>query len=99
MAGAGVPVAAAGIAIAAEGAATTGTALSNILDQHGRVHAQGKFKGGKKGKRDPGLSGKPKEFKRWFHRKWKRPGDPDASYGEIQNAFNEWNRLGRPSGG
>ena len=71
------------------------TWFSNVLDKHRRVHAQGKFKGGKK---DSALSGKPKEFKRWFHRNWKRPGDQDASYREIQEAFSEWNKLGRPRG-
>jgi RHS repeat-associated protein len=35
-------------------------------------------------------------FKNWFHRCWKRSGDPDATKEELAEAFDEWNRIGRP---
>jgi RHS repeat-associated protein len=35
-------------------------------------------------------------FQNWFHRCWKVDGDPDATQDEIAEAFDEWNRIGRP---
>lgn len=53
-----------------------------------------KKKPGKKGRRDKGLSGYPRKFKDWFHRKWKRPGDPDSSPSEIREAYEDWKNWG-----
>jgi hypothetical protein len=72
---------------------TTGLDLPSYL-----MAKDNQFRGGKKGSRDSELSGKPKEFKRWFHRKWKQPGSPDATYEEILDAYKEWIRLGKPKG-
>jgi RHS repeat-associated protein len=40
-----------------------------------------------------------KDFQKWFHRCWKQKGDPDASKGDIEDAFAEWVRHGSPKGG
>ena len=56
------------------------------------------FKGGKQNTRDQGLSGYPKVFQRWFHRLWKQKGDPDSTPKKIKEAYEEWKRLGKPTG-
>ena len=41
--------------------------------------------------------GLPKDFWNWYHRQWKRPGDPDIqSLQEAQEPYQEWCRQGRP---
>jgi RHS repeat-associated protein len=40
-----------------------------------------------------------RDFQRWFHRCWKQQGDPDASKGDIQEAYDEWVSRGKPTGG
>src|SRR6202043_3207238 len=37
-----------------------------------------------------------RDFQDWFHRNWNKPGDPDASKEDIQNAYDEWQREGKP---
>jgi RHS repeat-associated protein len=39
------------------------------------------------------------DFQKWFHRCWKQPGDPDANKAQIQEAYEEWARRGKPKGG
>lgn len=39
-----------------------------------------------------------KDFRRWFHRCWKRPGDPDAGKDGIEAAHAEWISRGSPKG-
>ena len=39
------------------------------------------------------------DFHKWFHRCWKLPGAPDADRAEIQEAYDEWVRRGKPKGG
>jgi RHS repeat-associated protein len=39
------------------------------------------------------------DFHKWFHRCWKQAGDPDADKAQIQEAFGEWVRRGKPQGG
>ena len=67
---AGATVAAGGLAIATEGAATTGTALANILDKHGRVHAQ-------RGKGERGLTSKPSGTNSPFKKMKPDPNNPN----------------------
>lgn len=54
---------------------------------------------GRDSKRQHDRSGKlkDKDFRRWFHRNWKRPGDTDASDEVLEEAYEEWLRQGRPS--
>jgi RHS repeat-associated protein len=40
-----------------------------------------------------------RDFHKWFHRCWKEPGDPDADKAGIEEAYNEWVRRGKPTGG
>jgi len=40
-----------------------------------------------------------KDFQKWFHRCWKRDGNPDAGKEEIEEAYAEWLRHGSPKGG
>jgi RHS repeat-associated protein len=40
-----------------------------------------------------------KDFHKWFHRCWKEEGDADASREEVQWAYEEWVRRGKPKGG
>jgi RHS repeat-associated protein len=37
-----------------------------------------------------------RNFQDWFHRKWKQPGDPDATKEDIEDAYQEWENQGRP---
>jgi RHS repeat-associated protein len=41
-----------------------------------------------------------REFQRWFHKCWKQPGDPpNADKQSIAEAYAEWVRRGKPTGG
>ncbi len=40
--------------------------------------------------------GLPDAFWRWYHRQLKEPGDPDLSFEEAQECFEEWKSLGSP---
>jgi RHS repeat-associated protein len=40
-----------------------------------------------------------RDFQKWFHRCWKRPGDPDADKKDIETAHAEWISRGSPKGG
>lgn len=53
---------------------------------------------GRDSKRQHDRSGKlsDKDFRRWFHRNWKSPEDPDASREALEEAYQEWLRLGSP---
>src|SRR5262249_45380459 len=56
---------------------------------------------------DPdGLTGKDKwygyndpDFRKWVHQCWKFKGDRDFTKAEIEDAYDEWNRRGRPKNG
>lgn len=90
-----VPATALGAGMAAHGGVSSATAVSNLVNN--RLFAKGgKFKGGKKNKRDQGMSGRPADFKKWFHRERKQKGDPDSTPSEIEDALQEWIDLGRP---
>ncbi len=39
-----------------------------------------------------------KDFRDWFHRCLKRPGDPDATKEQIEEAYEEWLNRGSPNG-
>jgi len=39
-----------------------------------------------------------KDFHRWFHRCWKDPDAPNADKKEIEEAYAEWVRSGKPKG-
>ena len=79
----------------AHGVTVIGVASANLANDRLLVH--GKFRGGKQNRRDPGLSGYPKTFKRWFHRKWKESGGPQHTPNkEIKKAYSEWLKQGKP---
>lgn len=40
-----------------------------------------------------------RDFHKWFHRCWKRPGDPDADKEGIEEAHRQWVSRGSPKGG
>ena len=42
------------------------------------------------------LFGLPKQFWNWYHRKEKRPGDPDLDKGTAEELFKEWKDKGKP---
>jgi RHS repeat-associated protein len=42
------------------------------------------------------LYGLPKEFWNWYHRKVKRPGDPDLEKEEAKELCEQWKKEGRP---
>lgn len=53
---------------------------------------------GRESKRQHDRSGelRDKDFRRWFHRHWKKPGGPDASEEVLKEALEEWVLQGRP---
>ncbi len=54
---------------------------------------------GRDSKRGHDRSGRlrDEDFRRWFHRNWKQPGDQDASKEALEEAYAEWLRQGKPS--
>lgn len=40
-----------------------------------------------------------RDFHKWFHRCWKEKGDADADKAGIEEAYKEWVRRGKPTGG
>ncbi len=42
------------------------------------------------------LFGLPKQFWNWYHKKVKRPGDPDLTKEEARELHEEWKDLGKP---
>ncbi len=42
------------------------------------------------------LWGLPKRFWRWYHRNFKRPGDPDLGKEEARALCDEWEQMGKP---
>ena len=42
------------------------------------------------------LYGLPKQFWNWYHRKEKRPGDPDLTKDEARDLYKEWQDRGKP---
>ncbi len=80
----------------AEGTAREIVGLVNYFSK--RKHNAGKtFRGGNKKSRDGYLTSKPKDFQRWFHRFYKYRGSPNAPKQDIDDAFVEWQALGRPT--
>ena len=57
----------------------------------GGGRASGKGAGG-----DQWFGHDDRDFQDWFHRHWKREGDPDATKKDLDDAYDEWDRQGRP---
>jgi RHS repeat-associated protein len=51
------------------------------------------------GKGDKWYGYNNRDFHKWFHRCWKRPGDPNADKDQIEAAHAEWVSRGSPKGG
>lgn len=53
---------------------------------------------GRDSKRDHDRKGKlaDDEFREWYHKEWKKPGDPDANDQQVEEAHQEWIHRGRP---
>ncbi|HBG71014.1 MAG: hypothetical protein A2W93_03070 [Bacteroidetes bacterium GWF2_43_63] len=57
-----------------------------------------KFKGGTKKERDGNyLYTKERDFVKWFHRYYEDPSAPNVSNKEIDEAYKEWIRRGKPN--
>jgi len=54
------------------------------------------FQGGKQKDRDKSIFNYPQDFRRWFHRQYKKSGDKDATKEELQDIYREWKSLGSP---
>ena len=54
------------------------------------------FRGGKQYVRDSNMKQFPKEFKRWFHKYYKKDGDLDATTDELNDLYQEWIKMGQP---
>ena len=93
-----VPLVLHGTATASAGAVGTANEIRGLVYNFSkRNHNGGKqFRGGKQKNRDGYLKSKPKDFVRWFHRYYKGTGAPNASRSVIDDAFREWETLGKP---
>ena len=73
----------------------TGTPVSGVL---GAASKRRTFKGGSQKQRDQTIFQYPKEFRRWYHKQYKKKGDKDATKSELKDIFDDWTQQGRPSG-
>lgn len=90
-----------GTSVVIAGSVGSAKELSGFMDYFSKSkHGTGKkgtvFRGGSKKSRDGYINSKPKEFRKWFERFYKDKKFPNSSNEKIDEAFDEWNRMGRP---
>ncbi len=64
--------------------------------KHKNGGGKGNFRGGGQNDRDRNLNRYPEDFRRWYHKYYKQPGDPDATPEELEEIYKDWVEQGRP---